>query len=363
MRQRLGISYDQLAWALFVFVIGIGLFVSAWPQLSLLSGGMLLTLLIVTGWTAWRWPALQISLAVLLISFVLLLFSGQSGLFHYYLVLLAMLLQAGGLVTLVLLETGRTRIGWQHIRLLYWLVFIVYLLLILLRWQLKPAVGLYYAGLPLANSDDSLLLLVGSMLFMFIIFLRNHVQGGANSLIALPMTVTGLFVLKRILGDSPVQTELPHAVLEHGLLLIHVPLMLLALGLLIMLSGLALLRLVGELEWFRARQNKDVLETIHLNLEAKLYSQGKLAVILLGFGLLSGMFWSSLAWGHYWQWEAKPLISLALWLYYLAGLHFRLLKGMSGKVFAVICLLGLPLTIMTLYGTGLWPDGLHRFAH
>jgi ABC-type transport system involved in cytochrome c biogenesis permease subunit len=75
------------------------------------------------------------------------------------------------------------------------------------------------------------------------------------------------------------------------------------------------------------------------------------------------MFWSSLAWGHYWLWEPKQLTCIALWFYYLAGLHLRLQKGMQGRAFAMLCLLGLPLLLMTWMGTNTWTQGLHNFTH
>lgn len=362
-RQGLGLSYDQLLWAVFALLVSIGLFSTAWSQLTLFSGAVLLVLLTVVAYLAWNWQALQIGIAVVCLSFSLLLFVAEPASYQQPLGMLSMLLLSGGLIALLMLETSKLRINMQHVSLVYWFSLISCVLLLLLRWRLMPSVGLHYAGLPLANFDDSVLLMLVAMLFMFILFLRRHVQGGFNFLIAIPMTGTGVYVLLRIISSTSAQPELPTAVLEHSLLLLHVPLMLLGFVLLIMVCGMALLRLAGELEWFRNRQNKDVIETIHMSLDDNLFKQVKLAIILLAAGILVGMFWASLAWGHYWQWTFKPLMSMALWLYYLAGLHFRLQKNMQGRQFAFICLLGLPLLLMTLFGTIYWPDSLHNFDH
>lgn len=361
LRRRLGMSYDQITWIVFAFFIGVGLFVSNWPQLTLYSGGLLLSLLLLATWAACYWQALQIALTGITLVFFLILFSGMVGEFYSVLLALSGGLQLAGFVMLMLLETTKARLSLQHIRLVYWLAFGSCLLLILLGWQNRPALGLHYAGIPMVNSNDSLLLLMASMLFMFIVFIRRHAQGNTNYLMAAPILLISLYVVYRAWTSASTPAELPSAVLEHGLLLIHVPLMILAFALFVMLGGFALLRLAGEFEYFSHRQNKDVQETVQLTLEGRLVSLAKHGVVLLGLGILSGMIWSSLAWGHYWHWEPKQLMSIVLWLYYLAALHFRLQKAMQGSHFAMLCLLGLPLLLVTLLGTYFGQDSLHNF--
>lgn len=200
------------------------------------------------------------------------------------------------------------------------------------------------------------------MMFLYLLFLRTHTRIYGSFIGLLPAICVGAYLTAYYFTHDFRQQTLPVAILEHGLLLIHVPAMIIAFALLMSSAGFALLRILSDSPWLKARQNRDILETVQTSLEDYLYRLLALATVVMGVGLVTGMLWSSLAWGHYWQAEAKQLMSLAVWLYYLAGLHFRLQKGMQMRPFAWWCVAGLPLLVMTLIGTNLWPHGLHNFG-
>lgn len=357
-----GLSRGQQLWLGFILVAGIGLFVFAMPQLSLFSGLVLGALPVLLAWAAWSWRAMQLGVVTLAILSALIILSGQAGQLVVYLNPATAALLLAGFLLVVLVESGRQQLTYEHVSLVYWSVFISTLLMIVLFWTQRRNIGLHYAGLPLANGRDVLLLIVAVMVFLYLFFLRTHTRIQGTFIALLPATLTGLYVCARVLSKDAAAEGLPDAVLEHGLLLVHVPAMLIAFALLMHNAGFALLRLFSDAAWLKARQNRDIVETIQIGLEDYLYRLLALAIILLGVGLLTGMWWSSLAWGHYWRWEPKLVMTMAVWLYYLAGLHLRLRKGMQARAFAWWCVAGLPLLVATLIGTNLLPQGLHHFT-
>ncbi|MDH5445163.1 MAG: cytochrome c biogenesis protein [Gammaproteobacteria bacterium] len=361
IRLRLTLRYDQLAWALFMLVVGTGLMATAWHALSLLSGIVLALLVLLCAWSAWNWHEMQISVAVLLLMTILILFSGYARILHDVVAILTLVLLWLGQLLLVLVEKVRSRFSYQHVKLIYWSSMTLCILLIIIRWLEKPALGLNYAGLPLASSLDTSALILVAMLMMFLLYLKREVKGNSNFLIIIPATLTGSYILWNITGSGSQLMTLPLAVLEHGLLFVHVPMMIIALALLIIGAGYAILILTDQMGGFLANRNRDVAETILLSLEAALIRSVKLALILLGFGILTGMLWSSMAWGHYWVWEVKQLLSVSLWFYLLAVMHLRLQKGVSSKVFAICCLVSMPLLLLTWFGTDSLLPGLHVF--
>jgi len=89
--------------------------------------------------------------------------------------------------------------------------------------------------------------------------------------------------------------------------------------------------------------------------------------ISLGFplftagALVAGAIWAKKAWGAYWSWDPKEVLSLVVWLVYAAYLHARLVRGLRGKVLAVISIAGFLLTIFTIFGTLIF-GGLHSYS-
>lgn len=76
--------------------------------------------------------------------------------------------------------------------------------------------------------------------------------------------------------------------------------------------------------------------------------------------LVAGAIWAKQAWGAYWSWDPKEVLSLVVWLVYAVYLHARLVRGMRGTTVAVISIAGFALTIFTIFGNELF-GGLHAY--
>jgi ABC-type transport system involved in cytochrome c biogenesis permease subunit len=77
--------------------------------------------------------------------------------------------------------------------------------------------------------------------------------------------------------------------------------------------------------------------------------------------LVAGAIWAKQAWGAYWSWDPKEVLSLVVWLVYAAYLHARLVRGLRGLPAAVISIAGFVLTIFTIFGT-MFFGGLHSYG-
>ncbi len=77
--------------------------------------------------------------------------------------------------------------------------------------------------------------------------------------------------------------------------------------------------------------------------------------------MVAGAIWAKQAWGAYWSWDPKEVLSLVVWLVYAVYLHARLVRGMRGATVALISIIGFILTIFTVFGTLIF-GGLHSYG-
>jgi cytochrome c-type biogenesis protein CcsB len=75
---------------------------------------------------------------------------------------------------------------------------------------------------------------------------------------------------------------------------------------------------------------------------------------LLTLGLLTGAVWARLAWGSFWSWEPKVVLSVLTWVLYAVLLHGRLTVGWRGRRAAVGAIAGFVAVLFTLVGVGLF---------
>jgi cytochrome c-type biogenesis protein CcsB len=77
------------------------------------------------------------------------------------------------------------------------------------------------------------------------------------------------------------------------------------------------------------------LETLD-NLNYRILSWG---FALLTLGILSGAVWAEYAWGHFWIWEPRPVLSLFTWVLYALLLHYRTAgwRGRRAATLTIVC--------------------------
>jgi cytochrome c-type biogenesis protein CcsB len=84
-------------------------------------------------------------------------------------------------------------------------------------------------------------------------------------------------------------------------------------------------------------------------------------VPLLGIGTILGGIWANEAWGTYWSWDPKETWALITFLIYIAYLHMRLIKGVTGEKAIWFSIVGFAAVIFTFFGVNYLP-GLHSYG-
>jgi len=87
-----------------------------------------------------------------------------------------------------------------------------------------------------------------------------------------------------------------------------------------------------------------------------------LGFIFLSFAMISGAIWSELAFGNYWRWSPKEVITLILWLIYAVLIHQRILIGWRGKKASYMFLLGFSIWLISFFVINLFSKGFHTYG-
>ncbi|MFN3921598.1 MAG: cytochrome c biogenesis protein CcsA [Caldimicrobium sp.] len=100
------------------------------------------------------------------------------------------------------------------------------------------------------------------------------------------------------------------------------------------------------------------LHTLEKISEKSLYN----GFFFLTMGILSGALWSELAFGDYWRWSPKEIITLSLWLIYTGMIHQRILIGWRGRRLAYIFVIGTLLWFFTFFVVNFYFKGFHTYG-
>lgn len=80
---------------------------------------------------------------------------------------------------------------------------------------------------------------------------------------------------------------------------------------------------------------------------------------LLTVGLVTGLIYARMVWGHMWSWDPKEIWSAITWLVYAVLLHGRLISGWHGSRAAVMSIVGFAFIIFTFFGVNFVLEGHH----
>jgi ABC-type transport system involved in cytochrome c biogenesis permease subunit len=80
---------------------------------------------------------------------------------------------------------------------------------------------------------------------------------------------------------------------------------------------------------------------------------------LMTLGVVSGSLYGKEAWGQYWTWDPRLIVSLLVWILYAALLHARLVIGWRGRKAAILTVVGVIATFLAFVGFGLAGVGQH----
>lgn len=76
---------------------------------------------------------------------------------------------------------------------------------------------------------------------------------------------------------------------------------------------------------------------------------------LLTLGMLSGGIWAVNAWGRFWSWEPREVLSLLTWAIYAWLLVYRLTSGLRGRRAAALTIVGFSVVVVSYLSVNLLP--------
>ncbi|KJS31107.1 MAG: cytochrome C biogenesis protein [Desulfatitalea sp. BRH_c12] len=80
---------------------------------------------------------------------------------------------------------------------------------------------------------------------------------------------------------------------------------------------------------------------------------------MLTIGLIAGMVYAKILWGHFWSWDPKEVWSAVTWIFYAVLLHERLAVGWRGRRAAIMALAGFAVLLFTFFGVNFLLKGHH----
>lgn len=175
-----------------------------------------------------------------------------------------------------------------------------------------------------------------------------------KSMLVLPFGIltAGLSLMVASFGESNPQITQLMPVLVSPLLSIHVAVIMIAYALLafLMLGGVMALTL---------RNNKEVVERLHVVGQVILYP----AVFLLAIGVFIGAVWANVSWGSYWSWDPKEVWALITLIIYALPLHGQSLPMFRKPMFFhAYCIIAFLSVLITYFGVNFILGGMHSYA-
>jgi cytochrome c-type biogenesis protein CcsB len=219
------------------------------------------------------------------------------------------------------------------------------------------AMSVQVGGLPITNHrDDFSLFALAAAIVASAIGLRSRV-GPVAPLAAI--LVAGLmgFVFVEV-AEQPMPARL-----QSGWLPIHIATAFFGDALFLSAGIVSLLYLVQERR-LKRRKAKFVPEGPYRLPPLEVLDQLSLRLLQFGFplltiGLVTGSLYGRQFWGTYWIWDGKNTLAVIIWLLYAVLLHFRMTIGWRGRRVALLTVIGVFATLVSMVGVNLAQVGTH----
>jgi cytochrome c-type biogenesis protein CcsB len=214
--------------------------------------------------------------------------------------------------------------------------------------------SLVVGHIAVASFDEGLSFLAFSLSILYLLVDRRHVLAALGAVIA-PLawllTAVSTFV-------SSGTTSLPPA-LQSAWLPVHVTLAFLGNAVFALAFATSLVYLFEDnrLKTKRPPLNRRFLPSLEKldDLNHKLLAWG---FPLLTLGIVTGAIWAHFAWGEFWSWEAREILSVLTWVLYAVLLQGRSV-GWRGRRAATLTIVGFAVLLLSFVSVNVFSSGRH----
>lgn len=211
--------------------------------------------------------------------------------------------------------------------------------------------------IPISNAHEATSFFSWCIVLMFFIIEYRYKVGLLGSFI-MPM----VFILMLSSSMFPREIKLLSPILQSKWLGIHTVFAFLGNAAFAMAFGIGVMYLVQE-RFVRSKHIGDLFRRL-----PSLQSLDEINYRLITWGfplftlaMITGSLWANTAWGSYWRWDPREVLSLVTWLIYATILHARLLAGWRGKRAAILSIVGFLTILIAFFGIKLLEKGKHVF--
>ena len=214
--------------------------------------------------------------------------------------------------------------------------------------------GLEKGMLPLSGRQEALLFL-GWTLALSLILIGFRYRITALGLFLLPLVLLSMSC-SILFQETPSQD-----ILRSRLFYFHTTFLFLAYAAFVAGTALAVLYLLQEKELKSRNLSGFHRRLPSLDILDQLFAHSMLSgLVLMTFGLASGIYWAHREWDNGWLSDPKVVSAIVTWLIYLALTSIRGLTGWRGKRMALITLAGFLSLVLTFWIANLL-GGRHVF--
>ena len=152
--------------------------------------------------------------------------------------------------------------------------------------------------------------------------------------------------------------------LQSGWLVIHVSVASTATAFFALGAALSVLQLVRARYEARQMANARIMNTLPGSsvMESLAYRLNVVGFVLWSFTLIAGAIWAERAWGRYWGWDVKEVLTFIIWVLFAGYIHARATRGWRGSRAAWLGIIGFGAVLFNYTVVNIAFTGLHSYS-
>jgi len=267
-----------------------------------------------------------------------------------HLIIACILYAFATLFSFAVLFRTNLKIHWGKFKIIVLLGFAAQTISLMLYWQIKK-------HFPVTSNTEAFFLM-GWLLIPLMLFIAYRTKDVMMNSILLPFIIISILVM--LLKETPLLIINPKLI--SSWMYLHIPSSLLGIIFLFTTFGTSLMYLLQE-DAVKHKKSGWIYYKLPSMQRCDRISYYCLVTgfILITIGLISGIFWAKAAFGKFWQWDIKEILTAFTWIAYAVLLFNRIVMKWHGKPAAYFALIAFLLVLIMFFGFQFITHSYHTF--